>query len=297
MATERRERKRKPYVPLPGKGMKVRAGFVGDINSDDGFGWYRFEWAFPRIDVRPGSFHGAALSDWVQSRHKEARNWLDDEATRYGLTSDEFLSTLTYEVDADGTNEVKADGSPDWSHARHGLPFFSQRNPNAQRMDLVLKELMSKVETIGDNDLVALKIDSKWLKKYDFKYIRCKTLILRFHTEDFAELASKSNKIHLMRGYLTQSQEEREAEIAAIRKRNSRNERRRELAKEKREKKAANLLKRQIKRKLEQIRIEMSKRKGKHPRSWLGSGLQQANKAKQTKKPKSKRKPTGKKRR
>lgn len=258
-------RKRKPFVPLPGKGMKVRRGLVGDMNSDDGFGWYRFEWQFPKVRTGPMDTFGGLLSDWVRSRHQEARDWLDREVTRYNLTIDEFLSTLSYEVNADGTNEIKADGMPDWSNARRSLPFFSQHNPNAQRMDLVLKELASKVEAIGDNDLIALKVDARWLKKYDFKYIRCRTLILRFHTEDFGELEQVTGKMNELRLDFVSGQNEREDEIADRRKKADRNQKARaRYAERKRKKEDAKL-----KRKIRKLKKWMREPRKAHGISWI----------------------------
>lgn len=210
--------------------FKRRQGTIGDAFSDASSGWYSYEFEFPRYEWSLTQQIGDGLADFVRSRFIEAVNDITAIAASHGFKFDEFVATMTYNLMTTQTNERLRNGKPAWGGAEH-VPIFTERGPNAQRIESVIEELESRIRMIGNNEIAALQGNVKFLKKYDFAFVRPDNLTLRFQTEKVETLADavKPSIIKDLKEENAKNQEEEKKRREAIAKKNKAKRRRKQL--------------------------------------------------------------------
>lgn len=169
-----------------------RKSVIGDAYSNTARGAYTFEFEVPNYRWGATEENGELMRKYALDMLEEVYKSIDADARRYGVTRDEYVATLAYEIQADGTDEKNSDGSPSWSRGRSGIPLF---NKHRHRVDISANELVDRMAALGENDILSAIQDQQVATKYENRYMRPKRVILRLKTEEFSDMISEHDVV------------------------------------------------------------------------------------------------------
>lgn len=172
-------------MPINGFHKKT---LIGDAYSNSARGGYVFEFEVPRYKWAPTEENGDLLRRYAMEMLSTAMAEIGSDANRYGVTLDEYMATLAYEIQCDGTDEDNRDGSPAWSQGRSDIPLF---NKQRRSINLSMMEFADRMAALGENDTIAAIADQQVATKYENKYMRPRKVYIRSHTEELATLVSE----------------------------------------------------------------------------------------------------------